>query len=378
MRWLLLSIIFILPHGVVAQNTDMMNQGTAFGNTLAPIQPSQIVNPSGVNPQAWGSSMQTPRSLPSGLGGFSTPHTQGTELEQAKLIGLSGLGNAAMDRCENYVSTGDPIKDHECAAVNFLSQRCMTPSTRQARITNKAGAGSSQSKLMSSYCDGSYGQGENQFHFKEQITENDDVFSAIAGAQKNAGEMTGQSCTQKNVVTEPALYEINQCIKSSNTEEVSCSQFLRVTEVKEPGCTPGQFLTRVIADPCPRCIDKIIYDFSCTATGYNMHVFTMYKKNNQVHQELGSRDIAGKVGFSVQRTLGPNSHTHPQCYSTYYTQSCTNATCSITTEFHNECQKTSYKGTNNFVIPMISKYDSHWENQCVALEQSAGISLGTP
>ena len=378
MRRIFPIIAALLSHYVMAQDADMMRQGSAFGHALAPMQPGQIVNPDGINKQVWGSSTQTPSSLPSGLGGFSMPFTQGTELEQAKLIGLSGLGNAAMDRCENYVPTGDPIKDHECAAVNFLSQRCMTPSTRQARITSKSGIGSSQSKLMSSYCDGSYGQGENQFNFKDQITESDSVFSSIAGAQRNAGDMTGQSCTQKNVVTEPALYETNQCIKSSNTDEVSCSQFLRVTEVNEPGCTPGQFLTRVIADPCQNCPDKIVYDFTCTATGYNMHVFTMHKITSQVFSELGSRDITGKVGFSIQRTLGPNSHTHPQCYSTYYTQSCTNATCSITTEFHNECQRISYKGTNNFVIPMISKYDSYWENQCVALEQSAGISLGTP
>ncbi len=378
MKKIFLATTIVLMQTSFAQDANVMSQGTTFGNSIAPTQAGQIVNPGAVNHNAWGNNTSASTTTPSGLGGFSTPHTQGTDLEQAKSIGLAGLGNAAMDRCANYVPTGDPTKDQECAAVNFLSQRCLTPSTKQAQIIGKAGVGSHQAQLLSSYCTGSYGKGANQFDFKDQITEGDSVFSSITGAQNHAGTATGQICTQKTVVVEPALVENNACMKSVNTDQVSCSQFLKVTAVQEPGCTPGQFLTKVIADPCPRCQDKIVYDFTCTATGYNMHVFTMYKKNGQTNQELGSRDIAGKVGFSVQRTLGPNSHANPHCYSTYYTQSCTSETCSITTEFHNECQKTSYKGTNHFVVPMITKYASHWDNQCTALEQNAGISLDSP
>lgn len=378
MKKLFLATTIVLMQTSLAQDANIMNQGTSFGNSIAPTQAGQIVNPGAVNPNAWGNNTRAPTSAPSGLGGFSTPHTQGSDLEQAKSIGLAGLGNAAMDRCESYIPTGDPAKDQECAAVNFLSQRCLTPSTKQAQIMSKAGAGSNQAQLLSSYCSGSYGKGSNQFNFKDQVTEKDSVFSSIRSAQNNAGTATGQICTQKTVVVEPALYENNACMKSVNTEQVSCSQFLKVTAIQEPGCTPGQFLTRVIADPCPRCPDKIAYDFTCTATGYNMHVFTMHKKNNQVFQELGSRDIAGRVGFSVPRTIGPNEHSRPWCYETHYTQSCTSTTCSITTEFHNPCQRTKYSGTNSFAVPMITKYASHWDNQCVALEQNAGISLGVP
>lgn len=376
-----LIAIFSFVQISVAQDANVMNQGTIFGNSIAPTQAGQIVNPGVVNLNAWGNNTSAPLSTPNGLGGFSTPHTQGTDLEQAKTIGLAGLGNAAMDRCASYVPTGDPAKDQECAAVNFLSQRCLTPSAGQAQIMSKAGAGSNQAQLLSSYCAGSYGKGADQFNFKDQVTAGDSVFSSITGAQNKVGTKTGQICTQKKIVVEPALYETSTCLKSINTDQISCSQFLRIEAIQEPGCSPGQFLTRVIADPCPTCPDKLVFDFTCTATGYNMHVFSIYKSNGALNEELGSRDISGRVGFATPRTLGPHERSQGRrgkCYETHYTQACTSTTCSITTEFHNPCHNTRYAGTNHFAIPMIEKYVSRWDNQCSTLEQNAGISLGEP
>ena len=362
-----------------AQDQSVMSQGTAFGKSIVPTQPGQVVNPAGVNSSAWSGKTSAPSQTPTGLGGFSAPQTSTQAMDSAKTMGLAGFGNHAMDKCASYTpGSGDAARDQECAAVNFLSQRCLTPSGAQAAIVNKSGGGSSQSQLNSSYCADSYGKGANQFNFGEQVKSTDQLFGAAGNAQANAGSMTGQVCTQKTVVTRPAEYEQNTCVKSVNTDVATCSQFLKVVAVQEPGCTDGQFLTRVTADPCPSCSDKLVYDFTCTATGYRMHAFGMYKSNGAVSLDMGTRDIAGRVGFAVPRTLGPNSHSYPNCYSTYYSQSCTSLTCSITTEFYNDCQGTSYLGTNSFQVPMVTKYNSYWDNQCKSLEQSAGIQLGTP
>jgi hypothetical protein len=379
MRKLTLLLVAALSFSCNAQDQNAMSLGSAFGKSIVPTQPGQVVNPAGVNSSAWSGKTSAPSQTPSGLGGFSAPQTSTGVMDNAKLMGLSGLGNQAMDKCAAYTpGSGDAARDQECAAVNFLSQRCLTPSGAQAAIVNKTGGGSSQSQLNSSYCADSYGKGANQFNFGDQVKTTDPLFGAVGSAQSNAGAMTGQVCTQKAVVTRPAEYEQNTCVKSVNTDVATCSQYLKVVAVQEPGCTAGQFLTRVTADPCPSCVDKLAYDFTCTSTGYRMHAFTIYKSNGSINADLGTRDIAGRVGFSVPRTLGPNSHSGGYCYSTYYSQSCTTLTCSITTEFYNECQGTSYSGANNFQVPMVTKYNSYWDNQCKSLEQSAGIQLGTP
>ncbi len=362
-----------------AQDQNAMSQGSAFGKSIVPTQPGQVVNPAGVSSSAWSGKTSAPSQTPAGLGGFSAPQTSTGVMDNAKMMGLSGLGNQAMDKCAAYTTgSGDAARDQECAAVNFLSQRCLTPSGAQAVIVNKSGGGGSQSQLNSSNCADSYGKGANQFNFGDQVKATDPLFGPVGGAQTNAGAMTGQVCTQKTIVTRPAEYEQNTCVKSVSTDVATCSQYLKVVATQEPGCTAGQFLTRVTADPCPFCRDKIAFDFTCTATGYQMHAFTINKFNGSLNSDLGTRDIVGRVGISVPRTLGPNNHTYPWCYSTYYSQSCTTLTCSITTEFYNECMGTSYSGSNAFQVPMISKYTSYWDNQCKSLEQSAGIQLGTP
>lgn len=362
-----------------AQDQNALSQGTAFGKSIVPTQPGQVVNPSGVDVITWKGKTSAPSQPPTGLGNFSAPQTSTEVMDSARTIGLAGIGNQAIDKCASYTpGSGDAAQDQECAAVNFLSQRCLAPTSAQSTIVNKNGGGSSQNQLNSAYCADSYGRGANQFNFGDQVKATDPLFAAVGSAQTNAGSITGQTCTQKTVVTRPAEYEQNSCVKSVNTDVATCSQFLKVAAMQEPGCTSGQFLTRVIADPCPACIDKIAYDFTCTDTGYRMHAFTIYRSNGSAFTELGTSDIAGRVGFTVPRTLGPSAHDGEYCYSTYYTQSCTSLTCSITTEFYNECMGTSYLGSNSFQVPMVTVYKSYWDNQCTSLEQSAGIQLGTP
>ncbi|MEY4566330.1 MAG: hypothetical protein RLY14_1300 [Planctomycetota bacterium] len=356
-----------------AQDAKYLTQGKDFANSIAPTSAGQIVNPQGVNANAW-SGTSIGSAPPKDLGAFSAPNTSSSAMDQAKSLGLMGLGNSAMDRCANYTPSGDPVKDQECAAVNFMSQRCLQPAGTQTQIVNANGGMQTNTPA----CEGSYGQGANKFDFFNQVKSSDTIFNLSNTATKDAGKTAGQSCVETDVITKPAQFETNTCFKSTTTNTAACSQFLRVGSYQEPGCTPGQFLTRVIADPCPRCVDKIVYDYTCTETGYRMHVFSMLKSNGALYSDFGSRDIYGRVGFNTGRTLGPNQHNGYFCYSTYYSQSCNSSTCTITSEFYNECQGTSFSGANSFLVPMVTKYNTYWDNQCRSLEQSAGISLGTP
>ncbi len=220
-RVLLLSAVAACVFAAQAQNAQVMREGLAFGNSIAPTSKGQIVNPSATSSSAWSAST-LPSSVPSGLGTFSKPLDGSTTFTQARSIGLSGLGNAAMDRCANYVPSGNPEADQECAAVNFLSQRCMAP---------RAGYPSSQSS-MSGSCVGSYGSGQAQFDFATQVTSRDNIFENISGAQKDAQNSTGTTCKPHSAVTKPAEYDSATCIKSTNATAITCSQYLKAN------CTP--------------------------------------------------------------------------------------------------------------------------------------------
>jgi hypothetical protein len=161
--------------------------------------------------------------------GWSLPIISASTFDSAKTMGLVGLGNQAMDNCAAYTpGSGDAARDQECAAVNFLSQRCLTPSGAQANVMSGTG-GSAQSQLNSSYCAGSYGKGANQFDFANQVKSSDSIFSAVGGSQKDAGKTTGEICTQKSVVTKPAEFELNNCIKTFSSDVETCSQVLKAS-----------------------------------------------------------------------------------------------------------------------------------------------------
>lgn len=213
----------------LAQNQNYLSEGTTFGKSIAPTQPGQVVNPANVNSSAWSGNTSSTTTVPSGLGGFSKPITSASTFDSAKTMGLVGLGNQAMDNCAAYTpGSGDAARDQECAAVNFLSQRCLTPSGAQANVMSGTG-GSAQSQLNSSYCAGSYGKGANQFDFANQVKSSDSIFSAVGGSQKDAGKTTGEICTQKAVVTKPAEFELNNCIKTFSSDVETCSQVLKAS-----------------------------------------------------------------------------------------------------------------------------------------------------
>jgi hypothetical protein len=193
-----------------------------------------------------------------------------------------------------------------------------------------------------------------------------------ADPQAIAGNLAGTySGCSVQTVTRPDIFETLLCHQYRTMENTSCDKVLIVTPIQTPGCSPGQFLTRVTADPCPACIDYIAFDFSCGANNYLMHAFTIVKGSGSVYMELGSQYVPGTLNTQIGQTLGPSRIDGYSCYQTYYSQSCSGANCSIGAWFYNPCQGTSYYGVSTFAMPTTVSFTDTWDNQCAALEARA-------
>jgi len=193
-----------------------------------------------------------------------------------------------------------------------------------------------------------------------------------ADPQAIAGNIAGtySGCTVQTTTT-PDRFETALCHQYRTTDTLSCDKVLIVTPVQTPGCSDGQFLTRVTADPCPACVDYLAFDFSCGSNSYLMHVFTLDKGSGQVYMDLGSQNVPGTLNAQIPQTPGPSRIDGYFCYQTYYSQSCTGANCSIGAWFSNPCQGTSYYGVSTFAMPTTVTFTDTWDNQCAALEARA-------
>jgi hypothetical protein len=193
-----------------------------------------------------------------------------------------------------------------------------------------------------------------------------------ADPQAIAGNLAGTySGCSVQTVTRPDIFETLICHQYRTMENTTCDKVLIVTPIQTPGCSPGQFLTRVTANPCPACIDYIAFDFSCGANNYLMHVFTIVKSTGGVYMELGSQYVPGTLNTQIGQTAGPSRIDGYSCYQTYYSQSCSGANCSIGSWFYNPCQGTSYYGVSTFAMPTTVSFTDTWDNQCAALEARA-------
>jgi hypothetical protein len=208
------------------------------------------------------------------------------------------------------------------------------------------------------------------------ISPNDPLLSRAktitADPQAIAGNLAGTySGCSVQTVTRPDIFETLICHQYRTMENTTCDKVLIVTPIQTPGCSPGQFLTRVTANPCPACIDYIAFDFSCGANNYLMHVFTIVKSTGGVYMELGSQYVPGTLNTQIGKTAGPSRIDGYSCYQTYYSQSCSGANCSIGAWFYNPCQGTSYYGVSTFAMPTTVSFTDTWDNQCAALEARA-------
>ena len=190
--------------------------------------------------------------------------------------------------------------------------------------------------------------------------------------QSIAGNIAGtySGCSVQTTTT-PDRFETALCHQYRTTETLTCDKVLIVTPVLTPGCSDGEFLTRVTADPCPACIDYLAFDFSCAVDSYRMHAFTIDKGSGEVYMDLGTQNVPGALNTQIPKTPGPSRIEGFYCYQTFYSQSCSGANCSIGAWFANPCQGTSFEGVSTFVMPTRVSLTDTWDNQCSALEARA-------
>jgi hypothetical protein len=197
-----------------------------------------------------------------------------------------------------------------------------------------------------------------------------------ADPQSIAGNIAGQiagtysGCSVQTTTT-PDRFETALCHQYRTTETLTCDKVLIVTPVLTPGCSDGEFLTRVTADPCPACIDYLAFDFSCAVDSYRMHAFTIDKGSGEVYMDLGTQNVPGALNTQIPKTPGPSRIDGFYCYQTFYSQSCSGANCSIGAWFANPCQVTSFEGVSTFAMPTRVSFTDTWDNQCSALEARA-------
>jgi conjugal transfer mating pair stabilization protein TraN len=317
-------LIAVLSLAAQAQSlSDAFNQGGALGRSGNAAARSQI-NGSTAQSNVPGYSANPPQASYFGSPGIAAP-----------------AAAAAANACTGTGSTG--------SAGDFAAQACNAVNFSQTNPTRRP--------LFS------IGTGDPLLTGAKAIT---------ADPQSIAGNIAGtySGCTVQTT-TSPDRFETASCHQYRTIETLSCDKVLIVTPTQTPGCSDGQFLTRVTADPCPKCVDFVAFDFSCGANSYLMHVFTIVKKSGAVFMELGSQNVPGTLNTQIPKTLGPSQIDSNFCYQTYYSQSCSGANCSIGAWFANPCQKTSYQGTSTFAMPTTVSFIDTWDNQCAALETRA-------
>lgn len=308
-----------------AQSASDVSNGQAFANSLAPTSASQVVNPSGVSASAWGSQTGTPTSVPAGLGGFSSPTNDSTLLSNAQSTSLTAMGNKAMLDCANYVAGSDQYQNQYCAAVNFLNNACMQPTTGEASVLGKTGT----NQGSSANCAGSYGAGQSQFNFSDQVTSTDSMFNVISSLGSTAGGVLQQTCSPQTVVSQPAQYANNTCVVSNDTQDDTCSQTLNVSAVNssvaattaQVGCVAPWVAMN------PNNFDgggsRVLGCAIVAPNSLNLQTGDVYDGLVIFHQDT-SNSYGGsyKNGWNGYYNMPPDSWNDPTCAGQGYTLNC--------------------------------------------------------
>lgn len=296
-----------------------------------------------------------------------SPPSLGDAFEQGKALGRSGNAEARSTISEGTAQSTVPhYTTAPPEASYFGSPGLASQAATQAQTCASSTTDPSCTAVQ-------FSQTNFDLRPSFSITPSDPLRSRAraisADPEAIAGNIAGtySDCTVETVIT-PDRLETAICHQYRTLETVTCDKVLIVTPIQTPGCSAGQFLTRVTADPCPGCIDYLAFDFSCETNSYLMHVFTLYKGTDQVYMDLGSQLVPGTLDTQVPKTPGPTQIDGFLCYETYYSQSCAGPNCTIGAWFYNPCQGTSYYGTNTFAMPTTVSFSDSWDNQCATLE----------
>jgi len=322
---LLLSACILPGHS--QSLSEAFEQGTALGHSGNTAARAQI----------------NANSAESNVPGFSTTPPQTSYFGSA---GLSTQAAAAANACASPQPGSSSASSSTNTSGNFAAQACDAVEFSQTNATRRPNF---------------------------TITRSDALLTGaktiVADPHAIAGNIAGNysGCSVQTTTT-PDRFETAMCHQVRTTETLSCDKVLIVTPVQTPGCSDGQFLTRVTADPCPRCLDYLVFDFTCGANNYRMHAFTLLKANGQLYMDLGTKYVPGTLDTVIPKTHGPYRIGGAYCYQTFYSQTCSGANCTIGAWFVNPCQGTSYQGENTFAMPTTVSFTDTWDNQCAALE----------
>ncbi|MGR9587104.1 hypothetical protein [Pandoraea sputorum] len=427
MKVLLSVALLLFAQTLFAQSPADLANGKAFANTIAPTSPSQVVNPAGVNGGVWGNQTSAPTTVPSGLGGFSSPNTTDSLFAAAKGTSLTAMGNQTMIDCANFVPGNDPYKNQACAAVNFLNNQCMQATTGQKSVLGNTGT----AQGSAANCAGTFGAGQSQYGYGDQITPNDPIFQGTLGLGNSAGGTTGQTCTPTNVVVKPAEYATNTCTVSTTMDNNACSQYLNVKVTTTTGdaqaayncpdgytysagscfkttsapatwtCPPGWTLygnacgQQVYTSPTPSCpapmwmeTDGTLY--VCYETiGYD-GVAQLQASGAQTWRGMAIVGMSFDFVFTFANEGCPSGYSYngTNCSSTITTgiqyacpnggslqgQSCiTSQTTSSTTTY--SCPSGQILSGSNCITKTLS---TSWSNTCGVYEASSGSTIGVP
>ena len=94
----------------------------------------------------------------------------------------------------------------------------------------------------------------------------------------------------------------------------------------------------------------------------------MYHGTTTVYQDFGWVNITGTPGTNIGKTQGISKMNSPNCFRTYYSQTCGQTSCTMGAWFYNPCQGTSYYGATNFALPTKTTFTDVWNNQCTTLD----------
>ncbi len=179
---------------------------------------------------------------------------------------------------------------------------------------------------------------------------------------------TNQQCRVETITT-PGTFITETCTETYGLDNVTCDKVLVIKQ--NPGCTPGQFLGRILKNICPYCTDPyIVGDVYCAwpEQGYTMSVWTSTTSdgNTRYNQIFDRSPIPGKVGLSQDNTFIGNFGRRCN-WPFYYSQKCDEKNCDMKLSLiGSTCNGSDFAAPGNYKIPFT--YTDSWDDQCVSLD----------
>lgn len=245
---------------------------------------------------------------------------------------LFGPGKGKISECATGPKAQSAYQQQECDVVNFLAKN---PQQRPKIV----------------------------------ISKNDSIVTGATQIIDTANQKGSFSGCINATESQPDIVKEETCTESNRTDELNCEKILLIKQ--NPGCSPGQYLGRILKNICPKCLDPyIVGDVYCSGTnqGYTISVWTSRTAdgNSPYTKMFSHRPVPGNVGLSQTNTLigdfGANCR-----FPLYYNQTCTEATCTMQLSLiGSTCNGKDFVAAGNYQIPFT--YSDSWDDQCVSLD----------